>query len=125
VIPECVAQCAMRVIANDAAVTLAAASGQFELNAFLPLIADALLESLTVLRNAIVRLREACIETLEPDPAACARHLEASTAEALLLVPAIGYDAAAALARESLRTGRPVRELAAAHGAGGAGTHKR
>jgi aspartate ammonia-lyase len=111
VIPECVAQCAMRAIANDAAITLAAASGQLELNAFMPLIADALLDSLTLLLNAVTRFRAACIETLEPDPAACARHLDASTAPALFLVPFLGYDAAAALAKESLATGTPIRQL--------------
>ncbi len=111
VIPECVAQCAMQTVANDAAITLAAASGQLELNAFLPLIADALLDSLTLLRNAVTRFRTACIDTLEADPAACARHLEASTAPALLLVPTLGYDAAAALAKKSLETGIPISQL--------------
>jgi len=113
VIPECVAQCAMRVIADDAAITLAAASGQLELNAFLPLIADALLDALALLRNAVVRFRAACVETLEADPAACARHLDASTAPALLLVPRLGYDAAAALAKAALETGKSVSQLAA------------
>ena len=113
VIPECVAQCAMRTIANDAAITLAAASGQLELNAFLPLIADALIESLTLLRNAATLFRSACIETLQADTAVCARHLDASTASALLLVPELGYDAAAALAKKSLETGTPVSQLAA------------
>ncbi len=113
VIPECVAQCAMQTIANDAAITLAAASGQLELNAFLPLIADALLDSLLLLRNAVIRFRSACIDTLEADPAACGRHLEASTAPALLLVPLLGYDAAAALAKESLAVGKSIRQLVA------------
>ena len=112
VIPECVAQCAMQTIANDAAITLAAASGQLELNAFMPLIADALLDSLTLLRNAVNRFREACIDTLEADSAVCARHLDASTAPALLLVPILGYDVAAALAKESLATGQSIRQLA-------------
>ena len=113
VIPECVAQCAMQAIANDAAIALAAVSGQLELNAFLPLIADALLGSLTLLRHAADLFRTACIDTLEADPGACARHLDASTASALLLVPALGYDAAAALAKESLETGASIRQLAA------------
>jgi aspartate ammonia-lyase len=112
VIPECVAQCAMRVVANDAAVTLAAAGGQLELNAFMPLIADALLESLALLERAAERFRAACIDTLEADAAACARHLDASTAPALLLVPLIGYDAAAELAEEALATGASIRRLA-------------
>ena len=111
VIPEHVAQCALRAIANDAAITLAAASGQLELNAFLPLIADALLESLALLRDATTILRARCIETLEADAAACARHLHASTAPALLLVPELGYDAAAALAKEALASGKSIRQL--------------
>ncbi len=111
VIPECVAQCAMRTIANDTAITLAAASGQFELNAFMPLIADALLDSLHLLGNAVRIFRTACIETLTADPATCRRHLEASTAQSLLLVPLIGYDAAAAIASEALETGKTIRQL--------------
>jgi len=112
VIPECVVQCAMQTVANDTAITLAAASGQLELNAFLPLISDALLDSLTLLRNAANRFREACVDTLEADPAACARHLHASTAPALSLVPLLGYEASAALAKESLATGKSIRQLA-------------
>ncbi len=113
VIPEHVAQCALRVIANDTAITLAAAGGQLELNAFMPLIADALLESLVRLRDAVEALRTRCIETLEADAGACARHLAASTAPALLLVPELGYDAAAAVAKESLATGKSIRRLVA------------
>ena len=111
VIPEHVAQCALRAIANDTAITLAAAGGQLELNAFLPLIADALLESLVLLRDAVTILRMRCIETLAADAAACGRHLNTSTAPALLLVPELGYDAAAALAQESLASGKSIQQL--------------
>jgi len=111
VIPECVAQCAMRVIANDGAITQAAAGGQLELNPFMPLIADALLDSPTLLRNATSLFRTACIDTLTADEAACRRHLKASSALALLLVPHIGYDDAAALAAEALQTDRSIRQL--------------
>jgi aspartate ammonia-lyase len=106
----------MQTVANDAAITLAAASGQLELNAFMPLIADALLDSLGLLCGAVSRFRSACIETLEADPAACARHLHASTAPALLLVPEIGYEAAAEIAKTSLATGKSIRQLAAEQG---------
>ncbi len=113
VIPECVAQCAMQTIANDTAITLAASNGQLELNAFLPLIADALLDSLDLLCNAVTRFRTACIDTLEANPVACAFHLQASTAPAFLLVPHLGYDAAAVLAKEALETGQSIRQLVA------------
>ena len=112
VMAEHVGQCAMRVVANDAAIAMAAASGQLELNAFFPLIADAALDSLEMLIHAVGRFKEHCVDTLEADAETCARHLNASTAPALLLVPLVGYDAAAELAKESLRTGKSVRELA-------------
>jgi aspartate ammonia-lyase len=116
VIAECVAQCAMRTVANDAALTLAAASGQLELNAFMPLIADALLDSLALLVRAVERFRAACIDTLEADRETCARHLHASTAPALLLVPLLGYDAAAGLAEETLASGQSIRQLVLSKG---------
>ena len=61
VIPEMVMQCAMRVIANDTAITMAAAHGEFELNAFFPLIADCLLESLELMTRAARLFREKCV----------------------------------------------------------------
>jgi len=112
VIPEAVAQCAMKTIANDSAITLAAASGQLELNAFLPLIADALLDSLTILKNAVSILRTKCIETVQADRTKCLQNLNVSTAPALALVPHIGYEAATEIAKEALDTNRSVFEVA-------------
>lgn len=107
-------QCAMQTIANDTAITLKRRQRmKLSLNAFMPLIADALLDSAHALRNAVTRFRAACIDTLEADPDACARHLHASTAPALFLVPTLGYEAAAALAKESLATGKTIRQLVA------------
>jgi aspartate ammonia-lyase len=65
VIPEMVMQAAMKAISNDAAVTLAAAHGEFELNAFLPLIADSLLESLSLLTRSVEIFREKCVDRIE------------------------------------------------------------
>lgn len=92
VIPECVMQIAIRVIANDTAVTLAAAHGEFELNAFSPLIADALLESLSLLERAATILREKCIDTLTPNRERCAELLDKSLAFAASYIPLLGYD---------------------------------
>jgi len=80
VIPEMTMQCAMRVMANDTAVTMAAAHGDFELNAFMPLVADSILESLELMTEAARLFREKCIEVLEADPEQCRKHLEASYA---------------------------------------------
>ena len=112
VIPEAVAQCAMKVIANDSAITLAAASGQLELNAFLPLIADSLLESLTILRNAVKTLRTKCIDTIEANRDQCLLNLNASTAPALALIPYIGYEASAEIAKTALEKDKSVLEIA-------------
>ena len=112
VIPEHVAQLAMKAMADDLAITMAAAGGQLELNAFLPLMADCLMDALVLLREAVDRLCGLCVDTLEADAEACSRHLHASTAPALLLVPVLGYEAAAALAEECLRTGKSIRQLA-------------
>lgn len=95
VIAEMTMEVSMRVIANDCAITEAAARGELELNAFLPLIADCLLEDLTLLKNAVRLFRERCVDLIEPDAARCRALLEASAARAASYVPALGYDAVA------------------------------
>lgn len=104
VIPEMTMQCAMRVIANDTAITMAAAGGEFELNAFLPLIADCLLESLHLLTRACAIMREKCIDTLSADPERCGRILSHSLADAASFIPYLGYDTVSDVIREG---GRP------------------
>ena len=100
VIPEMCMQCAMRVIANDTAITLAAARGEFELNAFLPLVADSLLESLHLLTRACRIMREKCINTLAVDAERCAQLLDHSLARATSFVPALGYETVTAAIAE-------------------------
>lgn len=98
VIPEMTIQAAIRVIANDTAITTAAAMGNLELNAFLPLIADCLLESLQLLTNTVRIFREKCVDLLEADAKRCAHHLSRSaTAYATALAPYTGYAQAAEL----------------------------
>ena len=101
VIPEMVMQCSMRVIANDAAITLAAGHGEFELNAFLPLIADSLLESMKLLTEAVSIFKTKCIATLSANAENCAALLEGSTAFAADYIPAVGYDAVSRIVREN------------------------
>ncbi len=101
VIPEMVMQAAMRVMANDAAVSMAAARGEFELNAFLPLIADAMLESGSLMAAAVGLLQTRCIERLEPDAARCAALLDGSYAAAASYIPALGYDEVSRIVKES------------------------
>jgi len=112
VIAEMTGQTAMQVIANDTAITMAAMSGQFELNAFLPLIADKLLESLEILTNAVRLFRMYAVESLVPDIAKCADHVMHSTVLTTALIPDIGYEKAAAISKEALASGRTLYEVA-------------
>lgn len=101
VVPEMVIQCSMRVIANDAAITLAAAHGEFELNAFLPLIADSLLESLQLLRKAVLLFRTKCIAMLVPNEENCRKHLDESFAFAASYIADLGYDTVSRVVKEN------------------------
>lgn len=92
VIPEMVIQTAIKVIANDCAITTAAAHGEFELNAFMPLMAEALLESLNLLDRAVTILRLKCVETLQPDKERCLNLLNHSYAFATAYTKKLGYD---------------------------------
>jgi fumarate hydratase class II len=111
VIPESVLMVAAQVTGNDAAITLAGMSGVFELNVMMPLIAYDLLQSIGILANASRLLAEKCVEGVEANRERCAELVEKSLAMVTALVPKIGYDAAAEIAKESVRTGKTVREL--------------
>ncbi|QAA34225.1 aspartate ammonia-lyase [Clostridium manihotivorum] len=110
VIPEMVAQVAMRVVSNDAGITFAAASGQLELNAFIPLITENLLESLELLEKAVIIFREKCIEGIEVNKEVCKENLEKSTAMTAALIHHIGYDKASDIAKKALSLGITLRE---------------
>jgi aspartate ammonia-lyase len=116
VIPEAASQAAMRVIGHDAAITLACASGNLELNPFLPLIADSLLDSLDLLARADDILCRHCVDGLEADEARCRQHVENSTATATALLPALGYERAAEAIKLAQAGGRSLRETVLANG---------
>lgn len=111
VIPEMIGQVAMKVMANDYAITLAASSGQLELNSFMPLIAESLLESLELLNNGVTLLREKCIEGIKPNIQKCNETLEKSTALAAALIHHLGYDQVAHIASKALREDKIIRDV--------------
>ncbi|HOA72358.1 MAG TPA: aspartate ammonia-lyase [Phycisphaerae bacterium] len=113
VIPEAVSQAAMRVMSNDAAIAVACASGNLELNPFLPLVADCLLESIDLLARSCDILRRLCVDGIEADETRCRQEVQASTAAATALVPVLGYEGASELAWRALRAGRTIREQVA------------
>jgi aspartate ammonia-lyase len=116
VIPEAVCQAGMRVVANDLAITQAGAAGQLELNAFLPLVAEALLESLDLLAGAADILARRCLAGLEADAEVCGLHLADGTPALTALIGSVGYATAEAIAATASREGISVRAAALRHG---------
>jgi len=110
VIPEAINQVAFLVISNDQAITLAAQSGQLELNVMTPLLADKLLESLTVLKNGVKIFRERCIIGIEANQERCQELLEDSLGLLTALNPYLGYKLTTEIAKEVLTGEKKVRE---------------
>ncbi len=112
VIPEAVLQVAGQVIGNDGAITYGGQAGNFELNVMMPLIAYNLLQSIQLLTNSAAIFAESCVKGIRANREQCQSNLEKNLSLATALVPRIGYDKAAAIAKEAHRTGRTVREAA-------------
>ncbi|MGM0501471.1 MAG: aspartate ammonia-lyase [Bacillota bacterium] len=110
VIPEAVNQLSFLVISNDQAITLAAQSGQLELNAMLPLLADKFLESLEVLTNGVEMFKEKCIRGVEANKEHCQKLLEESLGLLTALNPYLGYKLTTEIAKEILETDKSVTE---------------
>ncbi len=106
-----------QVLGNDVALSYGAASGNFELNVFKPLIAHNALRSITLLADACASFEEHCARGIEPDRARIERHLRESLMLVTALSPRIGYDAAAKVAKKAHAEGTTLREAALALGA--------
>lgn len=116
VIPEALLQIAAQVIGNDTAVMLAGQGGNFELNTMMPLIAYNLMQSIHLLALGTRSFAEKCIQGISANHEACASYVEKSLAMATYLVPALGYDRAAAVSKKAHESGRSVREVVVAEG---------
>ena len=110
IIPEAINQIAFHVMAADMAIAMAAQSGQLELNPFMPLIAHHLLESLTILTNAVKMVNEFCVQGITANVERCREMLNNSVISVTALVPHIGYDLASQVARKAMEHGITVRE---------------
>ena len=111
VIPEAVIQAAMLVMGHDVTLTQACSRGSLELNPFLPLVAHCLLESCDLLIASCAILRTHCVEGIVADEARCRAHVEASTATATALLPALGYAGACRVVEQARASGRTIREV--------------
>ncbi|MHC4959015.1 MAG: class II fumarate hydratase [Planctomycetota bacterium] len=112
VMSEMLMQVCMRVIGNDAAVTAGGASGVFELNVTIPMLADALLESIALLSNGVTTFAERCVTGIVADEERCAELISKSLMLCTALVPAIGYDKSAAIAKKAHAERKTVRQVA-------------
>ena len=111
VIPEVVTQVAYRIAGNDVTISMAVEAGQLELNAFEPVVFDALFQSITALTGAVNTFIVNCVEGITANEQRCLDLLNASVGTITAVCPYIGYAQAAALAKEALKTGIPVRTL--------------
>jgi fumarate hydratase class II len=112
VIPEAVAMVAAHVIGNDAAITIAGQSGNFQLNVMLPLVAYNLLQSIQVLGTASQQLADKAIAGFTVNTDNLNQALERNPILVTAMNSVIGYDKGAAIAKKAYAEGRPVRDVA-------------
>jgi aspartate ammonia-lyase len=115
-VPEMVNQVCFQVMGCDATVAIACEAGQLELNVMMPVIAWNALHASKILREALKVFRLRCVDGITADEARARELLDRSTAAATALSPYIGYAATADLAKESVKSGKPIRALALERG---------
>jgi len=111
VIPEVVNQVCFKVIGNDTTVTFAAEAGQLQLNVMEPVIGQALFESIDILRNACVNLRDKCVDGITVNKEVCEAHVFNSIGIVTYLNPFIGHHEGDIVGKICAETGKNVREV--------------
>ena len=112
VMAELTAMVGFQVVGADMVTALAVQAGQLELNVMMPAMAWNVLHSAEILKNTIRALAKKCIDGISANEERCRYYANATISIAAALNPYIGYAAAAEIAKESVRTGRPVTEIA-------------
>jgi fumarate hydratase, class II len=111
VLAEALMMVAARVMGNHATITIAGSRGNLELNAMMPVLAAALLESVALLGNGCRAFTDRCVVGIQANPERCKELLERNPSIATALNPLMGYDEAAEVAKEAARDGVSVREV--------------
>ena len=111
VIPEVVNQVCFKIFGNDHVVTMAAEAGQLQLNVMEPVIGEALFQSIRIMGNAVDTLREKCVTGITANADVCRAYVENSIGIVTYLNPFIGHHNGDMIAKESLKTGKGVKEL--------------
>lgn len=111
VIPEVVNQVCYAIIGNDVTVSFASEGGQLQLNVFEPVIAYGLFNSISMMRNAMLALASKCIDGITANEKVCSDFVYNSISIVTALNPYIGYENSASIAKESLQTGKLVKDI--------------
>ena len=111
VIAEVLDQACYQVIGNDLAVSMAVENGQFELNVMEPVMAFNMFNSMTYMANAVNTFVDKLLIDLEPNREQCQEWLDKSVGVVTALLPHIGYENSAMLAKEAYNTGKPIRQV--------------
>lgn len=111
VMAEVVNQVAFQVIGNDQTICLASEAGQFELNVMEPVLVFNLLQSIEIMTNVLTVFRNYCLDGIQANVENMEAYVHNSVGIITAINPHVGYEAASAIAKEALETGKPVREL--------------
>jgi fumarate hydratase class II len=122
VIPEAVCMVAAQVIGNDAAVAFGGAAGTFELNVMMPMMARNILESIRLLANVSRLLADRCVDDITANTARLREYAESSPSIVTPLNRYLGYEEAAAIAKQALRERKTIRQVVVERGHVEAGT---
>jgi len=111
VMAELINQVAFQVIGNDQTICLASEAGQFELNVMGPVTVFNLLQSIKLITNAFESFNELCLKNISANRERMEEYVESNVGIISAIIPYIGYEKAAKLAKEAVKTGENVREL--------------
>ena len=111
VVPEVIAQISYLIIGNDTTIMMACEGGQLELNAYEPVVFYKLFESIRSITGGVETLVDNCIPDIVANEERCHEYVEHSVGIITVIAPEVGYQAAADVAKEAIRTGKPVREV--------------
>lgn len=111
VMPEVMKEISFQIMGNDLTITMAAQSGQLELNAFYPIVIHNLYESLVILTNGVETFIENCVKGIEANEKRCNNLVDGSIGIVTALAPILGYEKSAAIAKKALKTGKYVKEV--------------
>ncbi len=116
VMPELAAMVSFQVVGYDTAVALAVQAGQLELNVMMPTMAYSVLTSITIMTNMLRQLTEFCIKGITVNEQRTNYYVQSTVSLATALNPYIGYAKAAEIAKESVKTGRSIIDIARERG---------